>query len=86
MVQPGVVIEDAGVAILYRWAIVPNEENIGGAKDRPLVADIVGSLDDILANGAAPKEFTPMSFEHLEAGRPAQHKIVMDYLSSFGRA
>lgn len=85
MVQPGVVIEDANGAILYRWASAPSAENFGGAKDRPLVADIMGALDHILEHGAAPSEFTPMSFEHLEAGHPAQHKIVMDYLASIGR-
>lgn len=85
MVQPGVVIEGADGAILYHWAIVPNEANIGGAKDRPLVADIMGALDHILEHGTAPTKFTPMSFEHLEAGHPAQHKMVMDYLASVGK-
>lgn len=82
MVQPGVVIEAADGRILYRWAIVPSEMNFGGATDRPLVFDIMGALDHILENGAAPGEFGSTDMAYLEASHPAQHKMVMDYLAS----
>jgi len=82
MVQPGVVIEDADGKILYRWAIVPSEMNFGGAKDRPLVSDIVGALEQILASGSAPSDFGTTDMNYLEKYHPAQHKMVMDYLAS----
>ncbi len=82
MVQPGVVVEDAGGRILYRWAIVPSEMNFGGATDRPLVSDIVGALEHILANGSAPGEFGSTDMAYLEKSHPDQHKMVMDYLAS----
>lgn len=82
MVQPGVVVEDAAGKVLYRWAIVPSEMNFGGATDRPLVADIVGALEHIIANGSAPGEFGSTDMAYLEKSHPDQHKIVMDYLAS----
>ncbi|MEO1725142.1 MAG: redoxin domain-containing protein [Pseudomonadota bacterium] len=82
MVQPGVVVEDADGKVLYRWAIVPSEMNFGGATDRPLVSDIVGALEHILANGSAPNAFGSTDMAYLEKTHPDQHKIVMDYLAS----
>lgn len=82
MVQPGVVVEDEDGKILYRWAIVPSEMNFGGATDRPLVSDIVGALEHIIANGSAPGEFGSTDTAYLEASHPDQHKIVLDYLAS----
>ena len=82
MVQPGVVVEDTDGKILYRWAIVPSEMNFGGATDRPLVADIVGALEHIIANGSAPGEFGSTDMAYLEQNHPDQHKMVMDYLAS----
>lgn len=82
MVQPGVVVEAADGKILYRWAIVPSEMNFGGATDRPLVADIVGSLEYIIANGSAPGDFGSTDMTYLEQNHPDQHKMVMDYLAS----
>jgi peroxiredoxin len=82
MVQPGVVVEDSDGKVLYRWAIVPSEMNFGGATDRPLVADIVGALEHIVANGSAPGEFRATDMEYLAASHPDQHKMVMDYLAS----
>ena len=82
MVQPGVVVENADGKILYRWAITPSPENFGGATDRPLVADIVGALEHIIANGSAPGEFGSTDMAYLEQNHPDQHKVVMDFLAS----
>lgn len=82
MVQPGVVVEDADGNILYRWAIVPSEMNFGGATDRPLVADIVGALEQIVTSGATPSDFGSTDMAYLAANHPDQHKMVMDYLAS----
>ena len=82
MVQPGVVIEDAEGKILYRWAIVPSEMNFGGATDRPLVSDILGALEHILAHGSAPGEFKTTDMDYLEKAHPDQFKIVQDYIAS----
>jgi peroxiredoxin len=80
MAQPGVVIEDAAGKLLYRWAIVPSEMNFGGATDRPLVADIIGSLDQILA-GAAPEGFAHTDLAYLEGAHPDIHQIVQEFLA-----
>ena len=68
MVQPGVVIENEDSKILYRWAIVPSEMNLGGATDRPLVSDIVGALEQILAQGISSQEFNTTDMDYLEKG------------------
>ena len=80
MVQPGVVIEDAASKVLYHWAIVPSEMNFGGATDRPLVADIVGSLDKILA-GAAPEGFAHTDMAYLADAHPDIHQAVQEFLA-----
>jgi len=81
MAQPGVIIEDSKGNILYRWAINPSEMNLGGATDRPLVSDIVGSLERILA-GSAADQFATTNMKYLEEDHPDQFKIVQDYLAS----
>ncbi len=81
MVQPGIVIEDSAGRVLYRWAIVPSEMNIGGAKDRPLVSEIVGALEQILAGGEIPDSFEIMEMDHLEAHHPDMHQKVLDYFA-----
>jgi thiol-disulfide isomerase/thioredoxin len=40
MAQPAVIALDGAGNVLFRWAIIPSEMNIGGASDRPLPADI----------------------------------------------
>ncbi len=82
MVQPGVVIEDAAGTILYRWAIVPSEMNFGGATDRPLVSDIIGALERILAEGSTLEGFKTTDMAYLEGAHPDQFKIVQAYLAS----
>lgn len=82
MVQPGVVIEDADGKVLYRWAIVPSEMNLGGASDRPLVSDILGALEHILAHGSAPGEFATTNMDYLKASHPQSYQMVQDYLAS----
>lgn len=82
MVQPGVVVESADGTILYHWAIVPSEMNFGGATDRPLVSDIVGALEHIIANGSAPGDFASTDMDYLASSHPDMHKMVMDYLAS----
>ena len=66
MVQPGVVIEDSEGKILYKWAIVPSEMNFGGATDRPLVADIVSSLEQILKGKENGNSFKTTNMNYLE--------------------
>lgn len=82
MVQPGVVIENAAEKILYRWAIVPSEMNLGGASDRPLVSDIVAGLEHILAHGAAPIDFGTTDMAYLKDAHPDSYKMVQDYIAS----
>ena len=82
MVQPGVVIEDADGKVLYHWAIVPSEMNLGGASDRPLVSDILGALEHILAHGSAPAEFAKTDMAYLQATHPETHEMVQAYLAS----
>ena len=83
MVQPGVVIEDASGAVLFRWAIDPNTMNMGGASDRPLVADIVGGLENILA-GRDAGAFATTDMEYLKRDHPEQYDIVQAYIASMG--
>jgi len=82
MVQPGIVIEDADGKVLYHWAIVPSEMNFGGAIDRPLVSDILGALEHILAHGAAPSDFATTDMAYLQDAHPEIHQMVQDYLAS----
>jgi len=82
MVQPGVVIEDADGKVLYRWAIVPSEMNLGGASDRPLVSDILGALEHILKHGSAPEEFATTDMAYLQASHPETYQMVQDYRAS----
>lgn len=82
MVQPGVVIEDADGNVLYRWAIVPSEMNLGGASDRPLVSDIVAGLEHILAHGSAQSDFGTTDMAYLKEAHPDSYKMVQDYIAS----
>ena len=81
MVQPGIVVEDTSGRVLFRWAIIPSEMNIGGAKDRPLVSEIVGALENILSGGPIPESFEIMEMDHLEAHHPDMHQKVVDYFA-----
>lgn len=81
MVQPGIVIEDDGGNVLYRWAIVPSEMNIGGAKDRPLVSEIIGALEQILTGDPIPHSFEIMEMDHLADHHPDMHQKVLDYFA-----
>ena len=82
MVQPGVVVEDADGKVLYKWAIVPSEMNLGGASDRPLVSDIVGALGQITTGRESGNAFDTTNMAYLENAHPDQFKIVQDYLAS----
>lgn len=82
MAQPGVIIEDARGNVLYSWAVVPSEANWGGATDRPLVGDIVGALEDIVANRDIPGDFGATDMEYLAKNHPDQHQVVLDYYAS----
>lgn len=81
MVQPGIVIENVQGKVLYHWAIVPSEMNIGGATDRPMVADIIGSLEQILSGTKAAIDFKPIDLVHLKDEHPDMHKLVLDYFA-----
>lgn len=82
MVQPGVVIEDADGEVLYRWAIVPSEMNLGGASDRPLVTDILAALETILAGGETPRNISKTDMAYLEANHPESYQMVQAYMAS----
>ncbi|WP_444943945.1 peroxiredoxin family protein [Microbulbifer sp. ZKSA006] len=87
MVQPGVVIEDTSGNILYRWAINPNEMNLGGAKDRPLVSDIVDDLENILvgASKGSKTAFKTTDMDYLKNEHPVEYKQIQAYLASMGK-
>lgn len=87
MIQPGVVIETAEGEILYRWAINPNEMNLGGAKDRPLVSDIVAALENILErnNTTDINAFKKTDMAYLEKSHPVEHEQIKAYLASIGK-
>ena len=76
MVQPGVVIEDSEGKILYKWAIVPSEMNLGGASDRPLVEDIVSSLEQILKGQENGNSFNTTDMNYLEQNHPEEYQKV----------
>ena len=83
MVQPGVVIETDDGEILFRWAINPSEMNLGGATDRPLVADIVASLESILrGDRATGNSFGKTDMSYLEKNHPEQYEKVQAYIAS----
>ena len=83
MVQPGVVVEDEDGEILFRWAINPSEMNFGGATDRPLVTDIVASLEGILqGNQVDGDAFSKTDMSYLEQNHPGEHEKVQAYLAS----
>ena len=81
MVQPGVVIEDATGNLLYRWAIISSEMNLGGASDRPLVSEILGGLEHILTHKVAPNAFATTDMAYLEAHHPETYQMVQAYLA-----
>lgn len=87
MVQPGVVIEDSNGRILYRWAIDPNEMNLGGASDRPLVKDIVDELENILEGKSEidTKSFRKTDLDDLRRRHPNEFKTVQAYIASLGK-
>ena len=85
MVQPGVVIEDSEGKILYKWAIVPSEMNLGGASDRPLVADIVASLEQILKGQENGNSFNTTDMNYLEQNHPDEYQKVQAYIASLNQ-
>ncbi|MGD1913254.1 MAG: peroxiredoxin family protein [Rivularia sp. (in: cyanobacteria)] len=85
MVQPGVIIEDSEGKILYKWAIVPSEMNMGGASDRPLVADIVASLEQILKGQENGDSFNTTDMSYLEQNHPEEYQKVQAYIASLNQ-
>ena len=85
MVQPGVVIEDSEGKILYKWAIVPSEMNLGGASDRPLVSDIVASLEQILKGQENGNSFNKTDMNYLEQNHPEEYQKVQAYIASLNK-
>ncbi|NET09499.1 MAG: redoxin domain-containing protein [Merismopedia sp. SIO2A8] len=85
MVQPGVVIEDSEGEILYKWAIVPSEMNLGGASDRPLVADIVSSLEQVLKGQENGNSFNTTDMDYLEQNHPDEYQKVQAYIASLNK-
>ncbi|MEM9449793.1 MAG: redoxin domain-containing protein [Cyanobacteria bacterium P01_E01_bin.6] len=85
MVQPGVVIEDSEGKILYKWAIVPSEMNLGGASDRPLVEDIVSSLEQILKGQENGNSFNTTDMNYLEQNHPDEYQKVQAYIASLNQ-
>ncbi|MEM1369116.1 MAG: redoxin domain-containing protein [Cyanobacteria bacterium P01_H01_bin.15] len=85
MVQPGVVIENAEGQILYKWAIVPSEMNMGGASDRPLVSDIVSSLEQILKGQENGSSFSTTNMNYLEQNHPDEYQKVQAYIASLNQ-
>ena len=85
MVQPGVVIEEADEKILYKWAIVPSEMNLGGASDRPLVSDIVSSLEQILKGQENGNSFNTTDMGYLEQNHPEEYQKVQAYIASLNQ-
>ena len=85
MVQPGVVIEDSEGKILYQWAIVPSEMNLGGASDRPLVADIVASLEQVLKGQENGNSFNKTDMDYLEQNHPEEYQKVQAYIASLNQ-
>lgn len=83
MVQPGVVVEIDNGDVLFHWAINPNEMNLGGASDRPLVTDIVSSLGNILqGNQVDGDAMGKTDMGYLEQNHPVTHQAVQAYLDS----
>ena len=85
MVQPGVVIEDSEGKILYKWAIVPSAMNLGGVSDRPLVADIVASLEQILKGQENGNSFNTTDMNYLEQNHPEEYQKVQAYMASLNQ-
>lgn len=86
MIQPGVLIEDSKGRILFRWAIDPNEMNFSGAKDRPLVSDIVKNLEDLLSGKTnSNHSFGAGDMDYLQKYHPEEFKTVQAYLASTGK-
>ena len=82
MAQPGVIIEDSEGQVLYKWAIVPSEMNLGGASDRPLVAHIVSSLEEILQGQESGESFNTTDMDYLKLHHPEEYKKVLAYIAS----
>ena len=83
MAQPGVIIENAVGDVLFKWAINPDKMNFGGATDRPLVADIVLSLQSILQGKSIDgNSLSKTNIEYLADNHPAEHEKVQAYLAS----
>jgi len=83
MVQPGIVVESSDGDVLFHWAINPGKMNFGGATDRPLVTDIVSSLESILQGESIDgNSFEKTNMKYLEANHPDTHEKVQAFLAS----
>lgn len=49
MVQPACMVVDASGNEIYSWRLVPSPENLGGAVDRPVPAEVWARVQAVLA-------------------------------------
>lgn len=50
MSQPAVIAIDKTGKMIFRWAIIPSEMNMGGAVDRPLTKDLLDAIDKAISS------------------------------------
>ena len=59
--------------------------NLGGASDRPLVADIVSSLEQILKGQENGNSFNTTDMNYLEQNHPDEYQKVQAYIASLNQ-
>jgi|GEM_PF-2536265 len=83
MAQPAVIATDRNGKVLYQWAIVPSEMNIGGASDRPLPDDIWAAIEAARAGSPPPVEGNvKLDPAFLQAHYPKLHKTFTDWVAA----
>jgi hypothetical protein len=83
MAQPAVVAVDASGKVVYSWAIVPSEMNLGGATDRPLPAEVWAGIQAGLTGGAAPAPGSErLDVDFLAENYPEQHKTFLAWVAA----
>lgn len=83
MAQPAVIALDSRGDVVYRWAIVPAEMNLGGATDRPLPDEVWAGIDAGLQGRPAPESGDQrLDVAFLADHYPDQHAAFQAWVAS----
>ena len=89
MSQPAVIAINQCGKMIFKWAIVPSEMNMGGATDRPLTKDLLESIEkglsanslvelNVAKNGKVDIEFVSKN-SNIYA---EEHQMILNYMAA----